>query len=78
MNERLHSRSFVKTSGKVKVVLSNAMGQGCNWSVAGFAALLVADIAMAGTLERAVELASGLTALLAKVMVLLSIAFVRK
>ena len=58
----------MKTSGKVKVVLSNAMGQGCNWSVEGFAALLVDGIAAAGTLEHAMELASGLTALLAKNM----------
>ena len=59
MNERLHSRSFVKTSGKVKVVLSNAMGKGCNWSVAGFAALLVDGmLAVAGTLGHAVELAA--------------------
>ena len=59
----------MKTSGKVKVVLSNATGRDCNWSLAGFAALLVDGIAAAGTLEHAVELASGLTALLAKDMV---------
>ena len=64
MNERLHSRSFVKTSGKVKVVLSNAMGKDGNWSVAGFAALLVD-----GMLRYAVEHHLGLTALLAKDMV---------
>ena len=68
----------MKTSGKVKVALSNAMGQGCNWSVAGFAALLVADIAMAGTLEHAVELASGLTALLANVIGMISVAIVKE
>ena len=54
----------MKTSGKVKVVLSNAMGKDCNWSVAGFAALLVD-----GMLRYAVEHHLGLTALLAKDMV---------
>ena len=68
----------MKTSGKVKVALSNAMGQGCNWSVAGFAALLVADIAMAGTLDHTAELASGLPALRANVMGMISVAIVRE
>ena len=54
----------MKTSGKVKVVLSNAMGKDCNWSVVGFAALLVD-----GMLRYAVEHHLGLTALLAKDMV---------